>query len=173
MGGFGAGEGEGEEKEGIAPERTGKAPAASLASSAARSASAISFAILAANSPSIWDIIDDRWACVHRGLEQDGQEYCGRLMEHSIKPQEKHMGVYVDTGCSLAKQKHPPFGSFSLPTEFCTLPSNDSSLRISLLLGGSRTGCFPLTLEDTCCDLEFVGLIRSEGKEDAFLAQDE
>lgn len=41
-----------------------------------------------------------------------------------------------------------------------------------LLLEGSRAGC-PLTLEDTCCDLEFEGLIRSEGKEDAFLAQDE
>lgn len=71
------------------------------------------------------------------------------------------------------KQKHPPFGSFSPPTEFCTLLSSDSNLRISLLLGGSGTGCFPLALEDTCCDLEFEGLIRSEGKEDAFLAQDE
>lgn len=71
------------------------------------------------------------------------------------------------------KQKHPPFGSFSLPTEFCTLLSKDSNLRISLLLGGSGAGCFPLTLEDTCCDLKFEDLIRSEGKEDAFLAQDD
>ena len=98
MGGVGEGEG----KDAIVPESTGKAPAAFLASSAARSASAISFAILAANSPSICEIIPDRCASVHSGLKQDGQEYCGRLMEHSIKPQEKHMGVYVDNGCSRA-----------------------------------------------------------------------
>jgi len=90
--------GEGEGKGVIVPERAGKAPAAFLASSAARSASAISFAILVANSPSIWDITADHWASVHSGLKQDGQEYCGRLMEHNIKPQDKHMGVYVDNG---------------------------------------------------------------------------
>lgn len=89
MGGVGEGEG----KDAIVPESTGKAPAAFLASSATRSTSAISFAILAANSPSILEIIPDLWASVHSDLKQDGQEYCGRLMEHSIKPQEKHMGV--------------------------------------------------------------------------------
>ena len=98
LGGVGDGEGKGA----IVPESTGKAPVAFLASSAARSASEISFAILAANSPSICEIIPDRCASVHSGLKQDGQEYCGRLMEHSIKPQEKHMGVYVDNGCSRA-----------------------------------------------------------------------
>lgn len=92
------GVGEGEGKGAIVPESVGKAPAAFLVSSAARSASAISLATLAANSPSIWEIIPDRWASVHSGLKQDGQEYCGRLMEHNIKPQEKHMGVYVDNG---------------------------------------------------------------------------